>query len=64
MIRQRRPTTPPCRRNLHDPGIAVSFERRRNIVIACVLYVYSCAVYYASNERHDQEKLKWWNWKD
>jgi nucleotidyltransferase/DNA polymerase involved in DNA repair len=30
----------------------------------CVLYVYRCAVYYASNEHHDPEKLKWWNWKD
>lgn len=30
----------------------------------CMLYVFRCAVYYASNDRHDQEKLKWWNWKD
>ena len=30
----------------------------------CVLYVYRCAVYFASNEHHDPEKLKWWNWKD
>ena len=30
----------------------------------CVLYVYRCAVYYASHDRHDPEKLKWWNWKD
>jgi Pathogenicity locus len=30
----------------------------------CVLYVFRCAVYYASNSRHDAEKLKWWNWKD
>lgn len=30
----------------------------------CVLYVFRCAVYYASRERHDPEKLKWWNWKD
>ena len=29
----------------------------------CVLYVYRCAVYYASNDIHDPEKLKWWNWK-
>ncbi|MCP4725556.1 MAG: pathogenicity locus [bacterium] len=29
----------------------------------CVLYVYRCAVYYASNEVHDPELLKWWNWK-
>jgi len=30
----------------------------------CVLYVYRLAVYYAENEVHDKEKLKWWNWKD
>ena len=30
----------------------------------CVLYVYRCAVYYASNEQHDPELLKWWNHKD
>jgi hypothetical protein len=30
----------------------------------CNLYVYRCAVYYASNERHDPELLKWWSWKD
>jgi hypothetical protein len=29
----------------------------------CVLYVFRCAVYYASHTRHDQELLKWWNWK-
>jgi predicted flap endonuclease-1-like 5' DNA nuclease len=30
----------------------------------CVLYVFRCAVYYASNSDHDPELLKWWNWKD
>ncbi|HET9921203.1 MAG TPA: helix-hairpin-helix domain-containing protein [Ktedonobacteraceae bacterium] len=30
----------------------------------CVLYTFRCAVYYASNEEHDPELLKWWNWKD
>ena len=30
----------------------------------CVLYTFRCAVYYASNAKHDPEKLKWWNWKD
>jgi hypothetical protein len=30
----------------------------------CVLYVFRCAVYFASNESHDRELLKWWNWKD
>lgn len=30
----------------------------------CMLYVFRCAVYYASQEHHDPELLKWWNWKD
>lgn len=30
----------------------------------CVLYIFRCAVYYASNETCDPELLKWWNWKD
>lgn len=30
----------------------------------CVLYTMRCAVYYASQDAHDPEKLKWWNWKD
>ena len=30
----------------------------------CVLYVFRCAVYFASNTTHDPALLKWWNWKD
>lgn len=30
----------------------------------CVLYVFRCAVYFASETNHDPELLKWWNWKD
>lgn len=30
----------------------------------CCLYVFRCAVYYASRRKHDPEKLKWWNWAD
>ena len=30
----------------------------------CMLYVFRCAVYYASNNVYDAELLKWWNWKD
>ncbi len=29
----------------------------------CVLYLFRCAVYFASRQRHDPELLKWWNWK-
>ncbi len=39
-------------------------DLRKAPVDRCVLYVFRCAVYYASNAEHDQEKLKWWNWKD
>ena len=30
----------------------------------CMLYVLRCAVYYASNTKHNPQLLKWWNWKD
>jgi len=30
----------------------------------CMLYVFRCAIYYASNKKHDPELLKWWNWKE
>ena len=30
----------------------------------CVLYVFRCAVYYATHSNHAPELLKWWNWKD
>lgn len=30
----------------------------------CVLYVFRCAIYFASEEQHDPALLKWWNWKD
>ncbi|MEO8147250.1 MAG: helix-hairpin-helix domain-containing protein [Bacteroidia bacterium] len=30
----------------------------------CLLYVFRCAVYFASSKVHEPEKLKWWKWKD
>lgn len=30
----------------------------------CLLYVFRCAVYFASETKHDRERLKWWNWSD
>lgn len=30
----------------------------------CMLYVFRCAVYYASTEEKNPELLKWWNWKE
>lgn len=39
-------------------------ERAGHPVDRCVLYVFRCAVYFASESQHDPELLKWWNWKD
>ena len=39
-------------------------QRLGHPVDRCVLYVFRCAVYFATETRHDPEKLKWWNWKD
>lgn len=30
----------------------------------CLLYVFRCAVYFASTPRPRPELLKWWAWKD
>lgn len=32
----------------------------------CLLYVFRCAVYFSKTpkDKHDPEKLKWWNWKE
>lgn len=37
---------------------------RRTRLDPCVLYVFRCAVYYASTDEPDPELTKWWNWKD
>ncbi|HER19510.1 MAG TPA: pathogenicity locus [Chromatiales bacterium] len=39
-------------------------ETRGAHIDRCVLYVFRCAVYYASHEVYDPDLLKWWNWKD
>ena len=39
-------------------------EQMGRPVDRCVLYVFRCAVYYASETDHDPELLKWWRWKD
>jgi hypothetical protein len=28
------------------------------------LYTFRCAVYFVSNQQHEPELLKWWNWTD
>ena len=37
--------------------------RKGNRIDHCALYVLRCAVYYASNKKHNPKLLKWWNWK-
>ena len=37
-------------------------DLRYQTVDRCVLYVFRCAVYAATNEAPDPELLKWWSW--
>lgn len=37
---------------------------RGEVLDRCVLYHFRCAVYFANNEHHEPELLKWWSWKD
>ena len=37
---------------------------RKKHIDRCMLYVFRCAVYFASHATHDPELLKWWKWKD
>lgn len=30
----------------------------------CLLYTFRCAVYFATEDDHEREKLQWWYWKD
>lgn len=39
-------------------------RRTGRIQDRCVLYVFRCAVYFATEKAHDPELLKWWNWKE
>jgi hypothetical protein len=36
---------------------------QRTQVDRCMLYVFRCAIYFASTKNPDPELLKWWNWK-
>ncbi len=37
---------------------------RNELIDRCVLYVFRGAVYFAGQEEHKPELLKWWNWQD
>jgi hypothetical protein len=49
-----------------DPG--QMYERLCELqgvrVDRCMLYVFRCAVYFASHDDHDPGLLQWWAWKD
>lgn len=30
----------------------------------CLLYAFRMAIYYAENKPREEEKIKWWYWKD
>jgi hypothetical protein len=47
-----------------EPLYGALCRRTGGTVDRCVLYVFRCAVYFAGHQRHDPDKLKWWNWKD
>jgi hypothetical protein len=49
-----------------DPGIMYQnlITLRGHHIDRCVLYVFRCAVYFASHSTHEAKLLKWWNWKD
>ena len=55
-------------RDLRNGNPEMLYERLCTIrgahIDRCVLYVFRCAVYFATNEEHDPALLKWWNWKD
>jgi len=49
-----------------NPEVLYDLSNRASGVVQdrCLLYVFRCAVYFASHAKHEQEKLKWWNWKE
>jgi hypothetical protein len=48
----------------NDPEALYRTNHKDAQIDRCMLYVFRCAVYYASTKSHDPELLKWWNWKD
>ena len=50
----------------NDPDVLYQkiCDKEGVVIDRCLLYVMRCAVYFASNTRHDPELLKWWKWKD
>jgi hypothetical protein len=49
-----------------NPAELYEMSNRKKGVVQdrCLLYVFRCAVYFASTKKLSPEKLKWWYWKD
>ncbi|MBI5473063.1 MAG: helix-hairpin-helix domain-containing protein [Ignavibacteriae bacterium] len=49
-----------------DPERLYEMSNRKAGVVQdrCLLYVFRCAVYFASTKKPSPEKLNWWYWKD
>jgi hypothetical protein len=56
-VRQLKGKDPECLYNESNHYKGITQDR-------CLLYVFRCAVYFASHSKHEPEKLKSWNWKD
>jgi len=39
-------------------------KKRGVKVDKCMLYVCRSSIYFANHKKHNQRKLKWWNWKN
>ena len=54
--------------DLKDENPEAMYERllllKKRKSCRCMLYVFRAAVYYASTQRPDPQKLDWWKWKD
>jgi hypothetical protein len=54
--------------DLKDKNPALLYEHSNKLagVIQdkCLLYTFRCAVYFASEQNLNKEKLNWWYWKD
>ena len=56
---------PSCLKGRNPERLFRRLERLKGqSVDRCVLYVFRCAVYYASRKKPRPELLEWWRWKD
>lgn len=51
-------------RGVNPESLFSKFLEKRAKGDISMLYHFRCAVYYASNDVHELEKLKWWYWKN